>query len=54
MRSIAQADGHDAPRLVDELGPWVTAVIEVIVVGFEHAVRYSSIPSFFAVDHLQP
>jgi len=38
MRPIAQADGHDAPGLLDELVPGVAAVSDDVVVGFEHAV----------------
>jgi hypothetical protein len=36
---FAEAQGHDAPRLIDKLVPGVTAVIDDIVVGFEDAVR---------------
>ena len=39
MRPVAQADGHDAPWLIDELVPRVTAVVEDVVVRFEDAVR---------------
>jgi hypothetical protein len=35
---MAQSDGHDAPRLVDELVPCVAAVVDEIVIGFEDAV----------------
>ena len=38
MRPIAQADGHDAPWLIDELVPGVAAVVEDVVVGSEDAV----------------
>ena len=38
MRPLAQSDGHDAPRLVDELVPCLAAVIDEIVVGFEDTV----------------
>ena len=36
---MAQSDGHDFPRAVDEGIPGITAVIDDIVVGFEDAVR---------------
>ena len=39
MGRLAQCDGHDAPRLICELVPGRTAMIEEIVVGFEDAVR---------------
>jgi hypothetical protein len=32
MRPIAQCDGHDAPRLIDELVPGVAAMVEDVVV----------------------
>jgi len=32
MRPLAQSDGHDAPRLVDELVPGITAVVDEIVI----------------------
>jgi hypothetical protein len=35
---LAQSDGHDAPWLVDELVPCLTAVIDEIVIGFEDAI----------------
>ena len=38
MRPLAQSDGHDAPRLVDELVPCLAAVIDEIIVRFEDAV----------------
>jgi hypothetical protein len=38
MRPLAQADGHDAPRLIDELVPSEAAVIDDIIVGLEDAV----------------
>ena len=38
MRPLAQSDGHDAPRLVDELVPGLAAVVDEIIVGFEDAV----------------
>ena len=39
MRPLAQPDGHDFPRTVDEHIPGIAAVIDDIVVGFEDAVR---------------
>ena len=33
MRPLAQSDGHDAPWLIDELVPCLTAVVDEIVVG---------------------
>ena len=33
------SDGHDAPRLIGEAVPSEAAMIEDVVVGFEHAVR---------------
>jgi hypothetical protein len=38
MRPLAHSDGHDAPWLVDEFVPGVTAVVDDVVVGFEDAV----------------
>ena len=38
MGPIAQPDGHDDPRLIDERVPGVAAVVEDIVVGQEHAI----------------
>ena len=38
MGPIAQADGHDAPWLIDEPVPGIAAVIEEVVVGGEDAV----------------
>jgi hypothetical protein len=38
VRPVAQSDGHDPPRLVDELVPSLTAMVDEIVVGFEDAV----------------
>src|SRR5438309_5438187 len=35
---LAQSDGHDAPRLIDELVPCRTTMVDEIVVGFEDAV----------------
>ena len=39
MRPVSQADGHDAPRLIEELVPGVAAMVDDVVVGFEDAVR---------------
>jgi len=39
VRPLAQADGHDAPWLLDEPVPGEAAVIDDVVVGFEDAVR---------------
>jgi len=39
VRPLAQPDGHDFPRTVDERIPSIAAVIDYIVVGFEDAVR---------------
>src|SRR5680860_1161954 len=39
MGPVAQADGHDVPRLIDELVPGVAAMIEQVVVGLEDPVR---------------
>ena len=38
MGPLAQSDGHDAPRLIDELVPCRTTMVDEIVVGFEDAV----------------
>src|SRR6266550_77240 len=38
MCPIAQADGHDCPRLVDEAVPGKAAVIDDVVIGSEDAV----------------
>lgn len=35
---VSQADGHDAPRFVDEAVPCVTAMIDDVVMDFEDAV----------------
>src|SRR5262249_5732492 len=35
---LAQSVGHDAPRLIDELVPCRTTMVDEIVVGFEDAV----------------
>jgi hypothetical protein len=34
-----EAERHDAPRLIGEAVPGEAAMIEDVVVGFEHAVR---------------
>jgi hypothetical protein len=39
MGPLAQSDGPDFPRAIDERIPGVAAVIDDIVVGFEDAVR---------------
>ncbi len=38
MRPLAQSDGHDSPRLIDELVPSLAAVVDEVVVGCEDAV----------------
>ena len=38
MSPIAHSDGHDPPGLIDEFVPRVAAVIDDVVVGFEHPV----------------
>jgi hypothetical protein len=38
VRPLAQSDGNEAPRLVDELVPCLAGVVDEIVVGFEDAV----------------
>ncbi len=35
---VAQPDGHDTPRSIDELVPGKSAVVDDVVVGSEHAV----------------
>lgn len=35
MRPLVHADGHDAPRLIDEVVPGETAVVDDVVVGFD-------------------
>jgi hypothetical protein len=35
---MAQSDGHNPPRLVDELVPCLAAVVDEIIVGFEDAI----------------
>lgn len=32
---LADSDGHDSPRLIDELVPGVGAVVDDVVVGFD-------------------
>ncbi len=38
MGPLAVSDGHDFPRLVDEVVPGITAVFNDVVVGCEDAV----------------
>jgi hypothetical protein len=38
---VAQCDRHDAPWLIDELVPRLTAMVDEIVVGFEDAMYAS-------------
>jgi hypothetical protein len=44
MCPIAHADGHDAPRLLDQFVPCVTAMIEDVVIGGKHPVREPVVP----------
>lgn len=39
MRPVSEADGHDAPRLLDKLVPGEAAVIENVFIGLEYPVR---------------
>lgn len=39
MSPFAQSDGHDAPWLIGEAVPGEAAMVEDVVLGFEHAVR---------------
>jgi hypothetical protein len=39
MCPLAHADGHYAPRLIDEIVPGEAAVVDDVVIGFEDAVR---------------
>ena len=39
MRPVAEADGHDAPGLVDELCPSLAAAVDDVLIGGEHPVR---------------
>lgn len=39
MRPITESNGHDAPRLIDQLVPGVAAMVDDVVIGFEDAVR---------------
>ncbi len=39
MRPFSEANGHDAPGLIDETLPGEGAMIEDVVVGFEDSVR---------------
>jgi hypothetical protein len=38
MSPLAQTDGHDAPRLIDELVPGEAAVVDDVIVRFEDAL----------------
>jgi len=38
MCPLAQIDGHDAPRLIDEAVPGEAAVVDDVIVGFEDAI----------------
>ena len=38
MGPLVHADGHDAPRLIDEVVPGEAAVVDDVVVGFEEPV----------------
>ena len=50
MRPLAQSDGHDAPWLIDELVPRLTAMVDEIVVGFEDAIGE---PLMFVVNDFE-
>ena len=39
MCPIAHTDGHDGPRLIDEVIPGIAAMVDDVVVAFEDAVR---------------
>src|SRR5271156_4615086 len=39
MGPLAQSDGHDPPRLIDELVPSIATVVDDVVEGFEDSVR---------------
>ncbi len=39
MRPLTQAEGHDAPKLVDQLVPGMAAMVEYVSVGAGHPVR---------------
>jgi hypothetical protein len=47
---LAQSDGHDAPGLLNELVPSVTAMVDEIVVGIEDAVREPIVALMFVVN----
>ena len=47
MRPLAEPDGHDSPRLIDELVPCLTAVIDEIVIRFEYTVGEPVAPHKF-------
>ena len=38
MCPVTQADGHDAPRLIDEGVPGMAAVVEQVIIGYEDPV----------------
>ena len=44
MSPVSEADGHDAPRLVDELVPGETALVENVFVGLEDPVGQPVVP----------
>jgi len=45
MCPVAEADGHDAPGLIDEAVPGMAAVTDDVVVIAEHAVGQPVIPN---------
>jgi hypothetical protein len=58
MCPLAHADGHDAPRLIDEIVPGKAAVVDDVVIGFEDAVRVriaspEMLPSVVVLPHLK-
>ncbi len=44
MSSVSETDGLDAPRLVDEIDPCGTAVVENVFVGLEDPVGQPVVP----------
>ena len=38
MSPVAQSEGHDGPRRIDEFVPGCAAVIDQVLVGREHAI----------------
>ena len=44
MCPVAQSDGHDSPRLLDEAVPGLTAVVDDVVVAAENPVREPVVP----------